>query len=393
MKLTKIILLAGSIVFASCTTTTKTITVKNNLAFQRDFETIEISKSDLKLEETDSLENYGLLDIKEIPQIIQYVDSDKDGKADLMLFQPNVNPNTHSTFTLVKTKTPLKSLEGDNSKETCYSRFVPERIDDYTWENDKVAFRVFGPTAQKMFEDGVEGGTLSSGVDCWLKRVEYPIIDKWYKKNTDGTGSYHEDTGEGLDNFHVGTSRGCGGIAIKVDTSFYISKNFTNYKTLTTGPIRTSFYIEYADWDAGGNLIKESRIVYLDRGQNLSKFEITLTGSDHVSVGLTLHDKKGKTTDNKEKGWISYWETHDGSELGTAIVTQPEAILATEKYETEQKDLSNSFIQLKLKDNKAIYYTGFAWKKSKQFESKEAWQKYLDEFSEKLKSPLEVSIN
>lgn len=391
MKLTKITFLVVAIVLASCTPATKTITITNNLAIDRDFETVEISKSDLKLEETDSLENYGLLDNKDIPQIIQYIDNNNDGKADILLFQPRVNPNTFATFTIVKT--PLKSPQGDNSKEICYSRFVPERIDDYTWENDKVAFRVFGPVAQKMFEDGVEGGTISSGVDCWLKRVEYPIINKWYKKNTEGTGSYHEDTGEGLDNFHVGTSRGCGGIAVRIDTSYYISKNFISYKTLTTGSIRTSFYIEYADWDAGGNVIKESRIVSLDRGQNLSKFEITLIGSTHFSVGLTLHDKKGETTDNKEKGWISYWEAHDGSELGTAIVTQPEVIIATEKYETEQKDLSNSFMQLKLENNKAIYYTGFGWKKSKQFDSKEDWHNYLNEFSEKLKSPLEVSIN
>ncbi len=375
-----------SVVVLSCTPTTKTITITNNLAIDRDFETVEISKADLNLAENDSLESYGLLDSKEIPQIIQYIDNNDDGKADVLLFQPSVNPNTHATFTLVKTP------QNDNSIEICYSRFVPERTDDYTWENDKVAFRVFGPVAQKMFEDKVEGGTLSSGVDCWLKRVEYPIINKWYKEHTDGTGSYHEDTGEGLDNFHVGTSRGCGGVAVKIDTSYYISKNFTNYKTLTTGPIRTSFYIEYADWDAGGNLIKESRIVSLDRGQNLSKFEISLTGSTHFSVGLTLHDKKGETTKNKEKGWVSYWEAHDGSELGTAIVTQPESVTGIDIFKTDKKDLSNAFMQVKLDNNKAIYYTGFAWKKSKQFESQEAWQQYLNEFSEKLKSPLEVLV-
>ncbi len=387
MKLIKIIFLVIVLGIVSCSPKIKKITITNNLALDRDFETVEISKSDLNLVETDSLESYGLLDDKENLQIIQHIDKNDDGKADVILFQPSVNPNSSSTFTLVKT------AQGNNSEEVCYSRFVPERTDDYTWENDKVAFRVFGPTAQKMFEDKVEGGTLSSGVDCWLKRVKYPIINKWYKEHTDGTGSYHEDTGEGLDNFHVGTSRGCGGIAIKVDTSYYISKNFTNYKTLTTGPIRTSFYIEYADWNAGGNLIKESRTVTLDRGNNLSKFEITLKGSNQFSVGLTLHEKNGKTTENKEKGWLSYWEAHDGSELGTAIVAQPELVADIDIYKTDKKDLSNAFMQLKLEDNKATYYTGFGWKKSKQFETKQDWENYLNEFSEKLKSPLEVSIN
>ena len=55
-----------------------------------------------------------------------------------------------------------------------FARYVPERIDDFAWENDKIAFRAYGPKARK--------GAENSGIDCWLKRVEYPIIDKWYGK-------------------------------------------------------------------------------------------------------------------------------------------------------------------------------------------------------------------
>ena len=62
----------------------------------------------------------------------------------------------------------------------CYSRIVPERIDDYAWENDKVAFRTYGPAAQKLVEQGKKGGIISSGIDCWLKKVNYPVINKWY---------------------------------------------------------------------------------------------------------------------------------------------------------------------------------------------------------------------
>ena len=52
------------------------------------------------------------------------------------------------------------------------ARFVPERKDDFAFENDKVAFRIYGPTLRDSKEN--------SGVDCWVKRVDYPIIDKWY---------------------------------------------------------------------------------------------------------------------------------------------------------------------------------------------------------------------
>lgn len=95
---------------------------------------------------------------------------------------------------------------------------------DFAWENDKVAFRTYGPACQKLFEDGKPGGLISSGIDCWLKRVDYPIIDKWYKKNEAG-GSYHVDDGEGLDNYHVGTTRGCGGTAIIEDGKLVVDND------------------------------------------------------------------------------------------------------------------------------------------------------------------------
>jgi len=386
----KIILFLSILVMLnSCHTNTKTITIKNNLDIDRSFETVEIHKSDLKLQDEDNLYDYVIQDKDGVQQVVQYEDKNSDGLVDYMLFQPKVAAKSFTKYNIIH----IPNAELPERKETCYARFVPERTDDYAWENDKVAFRVFGPTAQKIFEEGIEGGTLSSGVDCWLKKVNYPIINKWYKKHTDGTGSYHKDTGEGLDNFHVGVSRGCGGIAIKKDSTYYISKNFINYKTLMTGPIRTSFYLEYEDWDSNGTIISESKIITLDTGNNLSKFEVSIEGVNEISAGLTLHEKDGKVTENEKDAWVSYWEPHDGSELGTAIITLPESLNGFEKYEIEKNDLSNAYIQLKLNNNKVVYYAGFGWKKSGQFKNNEAWNVYLSAYSMKLQSPLEVIIN
>ena len=179
-----------------------------------------------------------------------------------------------------------------------------ERIDDYTWENDKVAFRVYGPTAQKLMEEGQPGGTLSSGVDAWLKRVSYPIVNKWYKETTEGKGSYHEDTGEDY-NFHVGVSSGVGGMAIVKDSLIYTSKNYTKYTTLSNGPIRTVFELDYADWNAGEDMVSETKVISLDRGQFLSKFNIAIEGVNEIETGLTLHEKDGHISSNTDQGWLS----------------------------------------------------------------------------------------
>ncbi|WP_298496009.1 DUF4861 family protein [uncultured Algibacter sp.] len=366
------------------------ITVKNALDVDRSFETVEIHKSDLKLSHDEHFDSFSVKDLKTDKILIsQFVDNNQDGEADALLFQPVIEANSINQYELVT----IEDSKKPEALEYCYSRFVPERTDDYAWENNKVGFRTFGPTAQKMIEDKVKGGTLSSGIDAWLKRVEYPIINKWYKKAETEKGAYHKDSGEGLDNFHVGVSRGVGGIAVKVDTTYYISRNFTNWKTITTGPIRTSFVLEYADWDANGKTISETKHISLDYGNNLSRFEIKLTGTNAIYAGLTLHEKDGESTHNKESGWISYWEPHDDSELGTAIVVPNQNMISSELFDTPLKDWSNLYAQIKVNNNKAIYYAGFGWKKAGEFTSKKVWNSYLESFSKKINNPLIVTFN
>ena len=304
-------------------------------------------------------------------------------------------PHYHWDCGITSVEWTLSKISENQRPKTetyCYLRFVPERTEDYAWENNQVAFSTYGPKAQKMIEDNINGGTLSSGIDAWLKRVEYPIINKWYDKRTTGKGTYHQDTGEGLDNFHVGSSRGIGGTAVKIQNEYYISKNFVTWKTITTGPIRTSFILTYADWDAAGNKITKTKKISLDYENFLSKFEISVSGIDELSTGLTLHDKKGKVSSNFKEGWLDHWEKIDDSKIGTGIVVPNKKLISIENYLTPKADLSNHYATVKVVDNKVMYYAGFGWKKQGTFTSKQAWESYLSEFAEKANNPLLVSL-
>nr|WP_307838562.1 DUF4861 family protein [Flavobacterium sp. ASV13] len=366
----------------------KIITVSNSLPVNREFETIELTKKSLGLPTTVKLENYAVKEAGTNTFLeSQTVDNDGDGIMDVILFQPKINASSHKDFEILVTENPSAS-----KTVSCYSRFVPERTDDYAWENNKVAFRTYGPVAQKMVEDKIAGGTLTSGIDAWLKRVDYPIINKWYEKATNGTGTYHKDTGEGLDNFHVGDSRGVGGIAVKADNNYYFSKNFTSWKTITTGPVRTSFILTYADWDAKGNKITESKLISLDYGSYLSRFEIHITGTKSIAAGLTLHDKKGTIGTNLKEGWLSHWEPIDDSEIGTGIVAPKNTLTSFDNHITTDKDLSNLYGNIEVKNNKAIYYTGFGWKKGSPFQTKQEWESYLSSFAKKINNPLVVKV-
>jgi len=135
----------GAILFSSCTQQNKEkfIIVKNSLNTERSFEVVELTKELLEVEELTSVGIYDEVSKKLV--LTQLVDTNSDGIMDQLLFQPKINPNSEKRYKLVK----ITNQKIPKSIEYCFSRFVPERTDDYAWENDKVAFRVYGPTTQK----------------------------------------------------------------------------------------------------------------------------------------------------------------------------------------------------------------------------------------------------
>jgi hypothetical protein len=83
----------------------------------------------------------------------------------------------------------------------------------------------------------------------------------------------------------------------------------------------------------------------------------------------------------------------DDSEVGTGIVTTKPYFSGSEKYVTSRKDESNHFLHLNILDHKVVFYSGFGWVKSKQFNNQQEWENYLTDFSKKINSPLIVTKN
>ncbi|MFC4391026.1 DUF4861 family protein [Flavobacterium quisquiliarum] len=318
----------------------------------------------------------------------QWIDYDNDGKADELLFQAEVKAKSVSDFVVV-----IDTVKEPQSKAVAYSRFVPERIDDYAWENNRVAFRAYGPVAQQLVEEGKEGGTLSSGIDLWLKKVDYSIIDDWYAKNEKEAGYYHIDHGEGYDPYHVGASRGTGGAGVWVNDSLQVGKNYINYKTIAKGPLRTIFELDYAPWSQ--YQIKETKRISLDLGSNFSKFDIILKAKEqfpNYTIGITLHDKKGEININKTKGWFRHWEPIDKTFLGEGIVLNPELVTQAFANNSTIPDQSNLLIVTN-PSKKITFYAGFVWTGSKQVNEVTQWDEMLNKQAEIIQNPLQVTVN
>ncbi|WP_018473564.1 DUF4861 domain-containing protein [Echinicola pacifica] len=370
-----------------------TINVKNPAEVARKMATVELNADDFRsLIDQYGAEKLALIDESGKVLLSQWVDLDSDQKMDQWLFQVNLAAGQEAQYSV----RPLaEGEEPASSEQQTFSRFVPERTDDYTWENDRVAFRTYGPDAQRRIEQKLPDGTLSSGMDCWLKRVDYPIIDKWYKENDEKKGAYHIDTGEGHDPYHVGSSRGIGGTGLWANDSLYTSRNFVSYKRIAVGPIRTLFELTYAPWEANGQMVSEVKTISLDLGSNMTHHVSTFHSDQkipNITTGITLHNKEGQVMLNDEAGIYRYWEPMDKSELGLGIVISPDQVQKSIDHRVDYRDGSQLLVLASPSDGSISYYAGFGWKKSGQYSSVAEWDAYLRDFSQSLQNPLVVSI-
>jgi hypothetical protein len=126
-----------------------------------------------------------------------------------LIFQHSFKAGEKSaTYTVEKSESTAPVFPQQTS-----ARYIQERLDDFGWENDKLAHRTYGPALMAPAPAGSGKEVLqTSGLDLWFKRVPYPIVDRWYNKGHD---HYHKDEGEGMDFYNVGKSRGAGGTLLQ----------------------------------------------------------------------------------------------------------------------------------------------------------------------------------
>ena len=255
-----------------------------------------------------------------------------------------------------------------------YGAFMPQRKDDFAWENDRIAHRVYGPALEAT-------GEITSGIDVWAKRTRKPVIEKWYY-----LAAYHNDHGEGLDMYKVGPSRGCGGSGIWRDGKVYVANNFVTWRLLENGPSRVAFELGYAPYDAGGVKVRETRRIALETGSNLSRIETRFDwegGPEELQavVGIVKRDGGAAPDYAKDGSWMAYWEPEQpgNGTIGCGLVmTSPAKPMDT----AEQ-----AFLQTTVRRGQSlVYYAGAGWTQSGDFPNKESWVRYISESGAKLNS-------
>ncbi|GAB6012266.1 DUF4861 domain-containing protein [Viscerimonas tarda] len=309
-----------------------------------------------------------------------------DGK---IIFQSNLKGKETSIFYVT-------AGVAQEYKAKTYGRFISERKDDFAWENDRVAFRAYGPSLVEI--DGP-----SNGIDAWYKRTNELVVDKWYKDDLAGVSSYHEDHGEGQDNYDVKRSLGAGAMAPYVNDTLWLNENYASQEALDNGPLRTTFKLTYKDITVDGKTFSETRTISIDAGSQFSKVtqEYGTDAPIAVAAGIVRRNESDSTSviASPESKYVIYSQPVSPvvDNVYLAVVF-PSGI---EKSEVNTYSIEHAIskqlqtyshvlaVTTYTPGTPVVYYTGFGWSKF-GFPTADDFQKYVADFATALKEPLVV---
>lgn len=279
------------------------------------------------------------------------------------------------------------------------------RKDDIAWENDRCAYRVYGPALQRT-------GEKSFGIDVWVKDAPELILDHRYYKDMqsnidaaplekDGrkeearfvhnNGSFHldHDGSWGMDGYGVGPTLGCGTPAYIKDGKLVLPYCYTDYDILDNGPLRFTVCLEYGK-NADG--VVEHRVISLDKGSHFNKIKVwydDMNTSTTFCSGVVLNGKGTEATGNN---WVAYADPTDrpdvhGSEIYVA------ALFPNNNVKTGKTSDSRNLVGVidGYKGEPITYYAGAGWSRY-DVSNFTVWKQLVAEFLNEIKQPLTISI-
>ena len=385
-----------------------TVTVTNDLSFDR-AEMVEVPISEVakKVQLIDE-EQYIVLDAEgnQVAYQITYDDN--------LLFPVNVKAGDKAVYT-VAVGEPIEA------EPLVYGRHYPERVDDIAWENDRTAYRAYGPALQAK-------GERAFGYDAWVKRVPGLVVEQRYANelNPDTQAeiarlrkerkydeanelyhsvSYHVDHGNGLDCYKVGPTLGCGTAALMQGDAILYPYCWKEYEILENGPLRFTVKLTYNPLVVGKDTVIETRTISLAQGSQLNKTVVSyagLTKAAPVATGLVIHPENPTAyVLEGDKGYIAYADLTDNVNNGNGIiyvgavmsenVTEAKAQMFSDK-EAKERGASGHVLAISnyKPETEYTYYWGSGWSKY-GFDSMEAWTDYLDRYAQSVRNPLVVS--
>lgn len=315
---------------------------------------------------------------------VQAYASDGGKTPDQLLVQLDIAPKATEQLEILPAPASMSA-----PANPLYARLVPERDDDFAWENEQVAYRIYGTALEKT-------GQVFPGIDVWSKRPPRHVVDAWYKRDAEGqrlndpSMSYHIDHGDGLDSYDVGRTPGDGGTAGWLDGAPVASRNATQVRITALGPVRLRFEVDYPPWRVGNALLHQHKVVTLDAGSHLNRQMVTyrIEGASRTTVaaGVAVHAGADLVHDGATQK-IAVWDTPQKASAGriaTALLLAPGE---TARY-AGTRDAAWALFDVT--DGSVIRFaSGSGWSQG-DMPDFHAWQSYLYDYSMRWSNPLQV---
>lgn len=395
-----------------------TVVVNNPTAAQRQ-ELVELNMADVKAKLANATPKKGeayIVKNKRGQQIGSQITH--DGK---LLIDASVRPHGSATYYISIGK-PYQQ------KVWATGALYKIRKDDLAWENDRCAYRIYGPALQRS-------GERSFGTDIWVKNTPDTVVYNRYKIDHEGnvlgdkidkkakaakteaqrkalqaqsrevdiTTSFHLDHGNGLDPYRVGATVGLGAPSLMIGKEQVLPYSYKDYKILDNGPLRFSVELTYNPSTVGDmQNVVEHRIISLDKGSNFNKMTVWYEGLTHptdFATGFPIHEEDTETK-TLAKDYVSYADPTDNIEVNNSQVYVgvlfPYGIDNTYYQLFDQKHDGATGHALGLKrglknGERYSYYFGAAWSKY-DVRSYGEWQLRIKEYLEALKTPLNIEF-
>lgn len=294
-------------------------------------------------------------------QLLYQLETKGSGRIVNLLVQLSLPAGASNTLVLTKgTKQAFAART--------YCRYVPERYEDFAWENDRIAFRAYGKALEATKEN-------AWGTDVWSKRTPALIINKWYQEN-----DYHKDHGEGLDYYKVGFTLGAGNMALlQADTLCYFA-NYDRYEILDNGPLRSSFRLHHPPLAVAGGTVALTREISIDAGSQLYKVTAYLAPAGTQTLRVVAGIRKNVGTDvvwqDHLRGIMGYWNPEEAPNGSIGV-----GVLATQGAPALRIAQGHLLAELPMQAGSPLqYYTGAAWSKAGLLTDSDAWFAYLRQF-------------
>lgn len=314
----------------------------------------------------------------------QLWDEDEDGTMDELLWVADFGPKASHRFKIVRNE----AIAPASSVAMCVARYVPERLDDFSWENDRIIFRTYGPALQRDVTK--KGAPARMSFDVFTKCVPYPVFTKFVKE-----GNYHVNHGEGMDAYQAGKAPGCGATRAYDATtnSWGAAAYWTSQKVVVNGPIRCRARLSYAPFKSGEAKLLNEITITLDMGSSYCRYDATFTTDRPMAYGPGLdisaaNRHAGIIKRNEAEGWVTNFEPKMSKRNGRYItgLIAPGATL----FKTDPDGCLYLMKQYPSGTHRVTWYGGAAWDLAGLFTEAVQWDSYTQNKAQSYLTPLVI---